>query len=438
MAVIRTIGAREVLDSRGYPTVEAEVMLSTGARGVASVPAGASVGSREAVEKRDGDRSRWEGKGVLSAVKTVKEVIAPALIGKEADPEEVDALLRELDGTPDKSRLGANTLLAVSLATARAAAEDRGLPLTLLINQLSGSPDMSIPTPMVNIISGGHHAAWTLDFQDYLVIPAGAFSFRQALDWTGLIYHHLKNRLKKEGFSTLLADEGGFAVPFPTNEKPLHLLTEVISEVGLNPRFQVWLAIDVAATHFYSGGRYQTRTENRSLSTLEMVETLSQWSYRYPIISIEDGVAENDEPGWENLTLRLGGRVQLVGDDLLVTNAQRIKECAQKGIANAALIKPNQVGTLTEALNAIRACREVGYNIIISARSGETEDPFIADLAVGVGAGQIKVGSIARGERTSKYNQLLRLEEMLGSKAPFAGAKPFERFGAVSMPKEEG
>ncbi|MFA0732869.1 MAG: hypothetical protein LKKZDAJK_001523 [Candidatus Fervidibacter sp.] len=424
---VERVWAREVLDSRGSPTVEAEVVLDNGAVGWAIVPSGASKGAHEALELRDGDRERWEGMGVLTAVHNINDHIAPALRGIHADVSTIDARLRELDGTPNKSRLGANAVLAVSLAAARAIAYARNLPLYRFLAELAGNDQPIMPTPMVNILSGGLHAGGNLDMQDFLIIPVGAKSFRQALDWVGKVYHAVKRMLTERGLTTLVADEGGFGPPLESHEEALHLLCEAVERAKLRLGDDIVLAVDVAATHFYRNGRYELRREGRSLNPQEMVALLDEWCRLYPIWSVEDGCAEDDWEGWRQLTQRLGERVQLLGDDLFVTNPERIKRGATEGIANAVLIKPNQIGTLSETLEALALCRQAGYAAVISARSGETEDPFIADLAVGTGAGQIKIGSIARGERTAKYNQLLRIEER--GQVGYAGKEPFRCFG---------
>lgn len=424
---VERVWAREVLDSRGNPTVEAEVVLDNSAVGWAIVPSGASKGAHEALELRDGDKERWEGMGVLTAVHNINDHIAPALRGIHADVSTIDARLRELDGTPNKSRLGANAILAVSLAAARAIAYAGNLPLYRFLAELAGNDQPIMPTPMVNIISGGLHASGNLDMQDFLIIPVGAKSFRQALDWVGKVYHAVKRMLTERGLTTLVADEGGFGPPLESHEEALHLLCEAVERTKLRLGDDIVLAVDVAATHFYRNGRYELRREGRSLNPQEMVALLDEWCRLYPIWSVEDGCAEDDWEGWRQLTQRLGERVQLLGDDLFVTNPERIKKGIAEGIANAVLIKPNQIGTLSETLEALALCRQAGYAVVISARSGETEDPFIADLAVGTGAGQIKIGSIARGERTAKYNQLLRIEER--GQVGYAGREPFRCFG---------
>lgn len=422
---IEQVWAREVLDSRGNPTVEAEVMLDNGAVGWAIVPSGASTGTYEALELRDGDEERWEGKGVLVAVHHINDHIAPALRGINADIQAVDAFLCELDGTPNKSRLGANATLAVSLATARAIAYARNLPLYRFLAELADNAQPVMPTPMVNIISGGLHAGENLDIQDFLIIPVGANSFRQALDWVGKVYHMIKRMFREQGLTTLVADEGGFGPPLESHEEALDFLCEAVERAKLRLGDDIALAVDVAATHFYRKGLYELRREGMNLSSEGMVELLDEWCQRYPIWSLEDGCAEDDWEGWRQLTQRLGERVQLLGDDLFVTNPERIQKGMSDEIANAVLIKPNQIGTLSEALKAIALCQQAGYAAVVSARSGDTEDPFIADLAVGTGVGQIKIGSIARGERTAKYNQLLRIEER--GQWDYAGRSPFAR-----------
>ncbi len=425
---VKSVHAREVLDSRGYPTVEAEVVLSNGTVGWALVPSGASIGTHEALELRDGDAERWEGKGVLEAVHNINDHIASALRGMDADVRKVDERLRELDGTTNKSRLGANALLAVSLATARAVAYAKGIPLYRFLAEV-GSVHTSplLPTPMVNIISGGLHAGGNLDMQDFLVIPFGASSFRQALEWVGKVYHTVKRILQERGLTTLLADEGGFSPPLTGHEEALRLLCEAMERAKLRPGDDMGIAVDVASTHFYRDGRYTLRTEGRIMDADEMVALIADWCNRYPVLSVEDGCAEDDWQGWQNLTQRLGGKVQLLGDDLFATNPQRIRQGVAMGVANAVLIKLNQIGTLTETLDGMALCRRWGYATVVSARSGDTEDPFIADLAVGMAAGQIKIGSVARSERTAKYNRLLRLEERLGNEAKYAGRTPFAR-----------
>jgi enolase 1/2/3 len=420
---IQRVRGRELLESRGNPTVEADVTLSDGSFASAMVPSGLSTGKREARELRDITQARWSGKGVLGAVSKINREIGHALRGTDAEVTEVDRLLLELDGTPDKSNLGANAILAVSLANARAIAVSKKIPLYKLIGDLSGRPTPSIPTPMVNIISGGLHADGGVEMQDFLVIPVGASSLRSALEWIGSVYQTTKKLLKEMGSPTLLADEGGFGPRMKGNEEALRLLQKSISTAELEPRKEVGLAIDVASSHFFRRGKYLM--EGRAVGSSAMVDLYQRWISEYPIISLEDGCAEDDWEGWAELTSRLGAKVQLVGDDLFTTNPVTIETGKARGVANAVLIKPNQIGTLSETLESIRVCRKVGYAPVISARSGDTEDTFIADLAVGTSAGQIKAGSLARSERTAKYNQLLRLEERLNGVARYSGRSPF-------------
>lgn len=421
---IQRVRGREVLDSRGYPTVEANVTLSDGTSTSAMVPSGLSTGKQEARELRDTSQARWSGRGVLGAVSNINGEINNALVGQEAEVPRVDRLLIELDGTPDKSRLGANAILAVSLATARAVATSGKTPLYEVIRELSGTTGLSIPTPMVNIISGGLHADGSLGMQDFLVIPLGATSFRSALDWVGSVYHTTKRLLKEMGLSTLLAEEGGFGPRLADNEEALKLLQKSIATAGLEPGKDIALAVDVASSHFFGRGVYRMG-EGRVLDSSDMVDLLERWISDYPIVSLEDGCAEDDWEGWKELTSRIGSRVQLLGDDLFVTRPTLIEMGKAKGVANAVLIKPNQIGTLSGTLESVQVCRKIGYAPVISARSGETEDAFIADLAVGTSAGQVKIGSLARSERTAKYNRLLRLEELLSERAPYSSRSPF-------------
>ena len=423
MSGIRTITAREILDSRGNPTVEVDVALSTGAQGRAAVPAGASTGAHEAAELRDGDATRYRGLGVRTAVRHVREAIAPALIGREAgDQEGIDRLMIALDGTPNKGRLGANAILGVSLAVARAAAAETGVPL---FQRLGGVDATMLPVPLMNIINGGKHADNALDFQEFMVAPTGAPSFAEALRMGAEIYHALHGVLKERGLSTGVGDEGGFAPHLESNEEALQLLVLAIERAGLVPGRDVALAIDPASTTFYRDNRYALRQGRDVRSTDGMIEYYAGLIDRFPIVSIEDGLAEDDWGGWAALTRRLGDRVQVVGDDLYVTNASRIAQGIARAASNAVLIKLNQVGTLSETLQSIRTTREHGWRAIISHRSGETEDTTIADLAVGTGAGQIKTGAPARSERVCKYNQLLRIEEALSTRARYAGAAAF-------------
>ena len=415
--VIDTIVAREVLDSRGTPTVEAEVMLEGGASGRAIVPSGASTGAHEACELRDGG-SRYCGKGVLKAVANVEEKIAPALCGLSAlDQGTVDAAMIDLDGSDNKSALGANAILAVSLATARAAANGVGLPL---YRYLGGPMANLLPVPLMNVINGGAHAANSLDFQEFMIVPHGAPSFREALRMGTEVFHTLKGLLQERGMSTAVGDEGGFA-PDLGNDAAGDILVQAIEKAGYRPGDQISLALDVASTEFFKDGRYAFG--GGSFSSAEMVDELAKLVSRYPIVSIEDGVAEDDWDGWALLTEKLGKTVQLVGDDLFVTNSARLQRGLDLGVANSILIKVNQIGSLTETLQAIDLAGRAGYTSVISHRSGETEDTTIADLAVATRAGQIKTGSLSRSERVAKYNQLLRIEDELGSQAVYAGAQ---------------
>jgi enolase len=422
-AAITHVHAREVLDSRGNPTVEVDVGLWGGAGGRAIVPSGASTGRHEAVELRDGDPARYGGKGVRNAVANVRDVIAPRLLGMPAtDQALVDRTLCELDGTPNKSRLGANAILGVSLACARAAA---GTQSEQLWRYLDTAGTAAMPLPMVNLISGGLHAGGNLDFQDFLLLPVGARSYSEALEMTGNVYRALGAVLTRHGFEgVLVGDEGGFGPRLRSNEQAVDLILEAIGQAGYAPGRQAALALDVASTHFYRDGRYRLRaTAGTAMTADEFVALLERWVNDYPIFSIEDGMAEDDWDGWQALTAALGRRVQLIGDDLFVTNPERLHRGIAAGVANSVLVKVNQVGTLTETLEVLAVARAAAYRPVISARSGETEDSTIADLAVATGAGQIKIGSVARGERLAKYNQLLRIEEELGADR-FAGWQP--------------
>ncbi|MGH7354542.1 MAG: phosphopyruvate hydratase [Candidatus Rokuibacteriota bacterium] len=426
MSVITGVYAREILDSRGWPTVEVEVQLESGAWGRAAVPSGASTGKREAMELRDGDKQRYRGRGVQQAVHHVEETIAPEIDGMEASEQAtLDQALLELDATPNKSGLGANAILAVSLAVARAAADDAGLPLYAY---LGGPGGRLLPVPMMNVINGGAHADNGLDFQEFMIVPAGAESFSTALRMGAEVFHALKDLLRDKRLGTGVGDEGGFAPALGSNVAGLDLLMQAIERAGYRPGDDVALALDVAASEFAEdGGRYRLRRENVVLDSEEMVARYEQLLGRYPIVSIEDGLGEDDWAGWAMLTKRLGERVQLVGDDLFVTNPAIIQQGIGKRIANAVLIKVNQVGSLTEAMEAIELGKRAGYGTIVSHRSGETEDTFIADLAVAVNAGQIKTGSLSRSERLAKYNQLLRIEEELGHAASWPGKGLYTR-----------
>jgi enolase len=426
VSAIREVFAREILDSRGNPTVEVEVQLESGMWGRAAVPSGASTGKREAMELRDGDAQRYRGKGVQQAVRNVEETIAPEIEGMEATEQAaIDQALLELDGTPNKSGLGANALLAVSLAVARAAADDSGLPLYAY---LGGVGARLMPVPLLNVINGGAHADNGLDFQEFMLVPAGADSFSNALRMGVEIFHTLKDTLKERKLSTGVGDEGGFAPQVRSTVEALDLLMQAIERAGYRPGEDVALALDSAASEFAeASGRYHLRRAGEQKTSEELIAIYEQLIARYPIVSIEDGLGEDDRPGWGMMTKRIGGRCQLVGDDLFVTNPAIIQQGIRQGLANAVLIKVNQVGTLTETLEAIELAKRAGYGTVISHRSGETEDTFVADLAVAVNAGQIKTGSVARGERTAKYNQLLRIEEELGHAASWPGRALYTR-----------
>jgi enolase len=420
MSTIISVHAREILDSRGNPTVEADVTLASGANGRAAVPSGASTGEHEAVELRDGDRQRFGGKGVLEAVKNVNEVIGPRLEGHSAEDQiGVDYAMLELDGTPNKSHLGANAILAVSLAVARAAAEDTGLPL---YRYLGGPLAHVLPVPMMNILNGGAHASNTVDFQEFMVVPIGAESFPEGLRIGIEVFHGLKAVLTKRGLSTAVGDEGGFAPNLPNDEAALEAIMSGIEQAGYEAGKDVAIALDPAASELYADGTYTfKKSGGERRSSDEMVALYKSWIDRYPIVSIEDGLAEDDWSGWARLTEALGGRVQLVGDDIFCTNAERLARGIEEGIGNAILIKVNQIGTLTETLQCIELARSNGYGAVISHRSGETEDTFIADLAVASGVGQIKTGSGSRTDRIAKYNQLLRIAEALGDVGHYPG-----------------
>ncbi|RIH83427.1 phosphopyruvate hydratase [Calidithermus roseus] len=422
MTTIVEIKGREVLDSRGNPTVEAEVILEGGARGRALVPSGASTGAHEAVELRDGGK-RFAGKGVLKAVAAVNERIAEELQGLDAlNQEAVDRALLELDGTPNKGNLGANAILAVSLATARAAAEAVGLPL---YRYLGGVQGVTLPVPLMNVINGGKHGDNNVDFQEFMLVPAGAPSFSEALRYGVETFHALKSVLKARGYNTNVGDEGGFAPDLKSNVEALEVLVEAVEKAGYEVGKDISFALDPATTELYKDGKYHLESEGRALSSEEMVAYWENWVNQYPIVSIEDGLAEDDWEGWKLLTERLGKRIQLVGDDLFVTNPARLKQGIERGVGNSILVKVNQIGTLSETLEAIRLAHRSGYTAILSHRSGETEDSTIADIAVAVNAGQIKTGSASRSDRLAKYNQLLRIEEELGAGARFLGYGAF-------------
>jgi len=422
MTEIVSIHAREILDSRGNPTVEADVVLDSGAKGRAAVPSGASTGEHEAVELRDGDKEHYLGKGVLQAVENVETILGPELTGMDASNQRlIDATMISIDGTENKSKLGANAILAVSMAVARASAEALKLPL---YRYLGGVNACLLPTPMMNILNGGSHADSNVDFQEFMVMPVGAETFSDALRWGTEVFHTLKGVLKKKGYNTAVGDEGGFAPSLKSNDEALDLILEAIQLAGYTPGEDISIALDPASSEFYNKetGKYVfKKSDKRELSSEEMAAFWESWINKYPIVSLEDGLAEDDWDGWKYLTQLIGDKVQLVGDDLFVTNTQRLQQGIEQKVANSILIKVNQIGTVTETLEAIELARRFGYTSIISHRSGETEDTFIADLAVGTGAGQIKTGSASRTDRIAKYNQLLRIEEELGQSAEFLG-----------------
>ena len=425
MSKISRIIGREVMDSRGNPTVEADVYLDSGAWGRACAPSGASTGSREALELRDGDQQRYLGKGVLTAVSAVNETIAPALIGKTSyDQKDVDQIMIDLDGTENKEKLGANAILAVSLANAKAAAVDKKVPLYQHISELNNTPgEYLMPVPMMNIINGGEHADNNVDIQEFMIQPVGAENFREALRMGAEIFHNLKKVLSGMGLSTAVGDEGGFAPNLASNEEALAVIVKAVEAAGYRMDKDITLALDCAASEFHADGRYNLKGEGKVFDSEGFADYLAELSKKYPIISIEDGLDESDWDGWANLTRKIGSAIQLVGDDLFVTNTKILKKGIDTGVANSILIKFNQIGSLTETLEAILMAQKAGYTAVISHRSGETEDATIADLAVGTAAGQIKTGSLCRSDRVAKYNQLLRIEEELAGKVAYAGRK---------------
>lgn len=423
MSIIYDVRAREVLDSRGNPTVEVEVELESGAVGRAIVPSGASTGAHEAIELRDGDKSRFLGKGVLKAVENVNDVIGPEIIGMDAlDQVGIDQLMIQLDGTPNKAKLGANAILGVSMAVAHAAADFLGLPLYVY---LGGFNAKTLPVPMMNILNGGAHADNNVDIQEFMVMPVGAESFREALRMGAEVFHNLKSVLKEQGLNTAVGDEGGFAPNLKSNEDALKVIMTAIERAGYKPGEQVYLALDVASTEIYKDGKYHLEGEGVTKTSEEMIAWYEDLTSKYPIISIEDGLAEDDWDGWRLLTERLGSKVQLVGDDLFVTNTERLEQGIEKGVGNSILVKVNQIGTLTETFDAIEMAKHAGYTAVISHRSGESEDVTIADIAVATNAGQIKTGAPSRTDRVAKYNQLLRIEDMLDYTSQFGGQKAF-------------
>ncbi len=427
MSAIVDIFAREILDSRGNPTVECDVLLESGVMGRAAVPSGASTGQKEALELRDGDKSRYLGKGVLKAVEHVNNDIAQALIGIDASEQAyIDQIMLDLDGTDNKANLGANATLAVSLAVARAAAEDAGVPL---YRYLGGAGHMALPVPMMNVINGGEHANNSLDIQEFMIMPVGATSFREALRCGAEIFHNLKKLCDSKGFPTTVGDEGGFAPNLNSHEEALQLIVEAVEKAGYKAGEDVLLALDCASSEFYKDGKYHLSAENKAFTSAEFADYLADLASKFPIISIEDGMDENDWEGWKLLTEKLGGKVQLVGDDLFVTNPKILAEGIEKGVANALLVKVNQIGTLSETLKAVELAKRNRYASVMSHRSGETEDSTIADLAVATNCMQIKTGSLSRSDRMAKYNQLLRIEEELGDIAYYPGKAAFYQLG---------
>ncbi|RUM91813.1 MAG: phosphopyruvate hydratase [Thiomicrospira sp.] len=422
MSLIKDIKARQVIDSRGNPTVEADVILDDGSKGRGISPSGASTGSREAIELRDGDKSKFGGKGVLKAVNNINTEIRDLLIGKEAtDQAAIDNAMIALDGTENKARLGANAILAVSIAVAQAAAQSKGLPLYVYLK----TDDYKMPVPMMNIINGGEHADNSVDFQEFMIMPVGAPTMSEAIRYGAEIFHALKKVLHDKGYNTAVGDEGGFAPDLKSNEEAITVILEAIDAAGYKAGEDIMIAMDAASSELYKDGKYFLGSENKTLSSKEMVDLLSDWVTKYPIISIEDGLDESDWDGFKYQTEKDGKRLQIVGDDLFVTNPKILKEGIEKGIANSILIKINQIGTLTETFEAIQMAKDAGYTAVVSHRSGETEDTVIADIAVATGAGQIKTGSLSRTDRIAKYNQLIRIEEELGSKAVYPGKDAF-------------
>ena len=424
MAEIVDIRAREILDSRGNPTIEADVVLASGVVGSAMVPSGASTGEREAVELRDGDKSRYMGKGVLNAVENIKTEIRTAVVGMDAaDQTAIDNKMIDLDGTDTKARLGANAILAVSMAAADAAAKAGNIPLYRYLNT---SNEYVMPVPMMNIINGGSHADNSVDLQEFMILPVGAPTFREAIRYGAEVFHTLKKVLTDQGMTTTVGDEGGFAPNLPSNEAAISVILEAIEKAGYKPGEDIYLGLDAASSEYYTNGRYVLTSENKRFDSEEMTEFLSDWVNKYPIITIEDGLDENDWDGWKLLTEKLGNKIQLVGDDLFVTNPKILQEGIDKNIANSILIKVNQIGTLTETLAAINMAHDASYTAVVSHRSGETEDVTIADLVVATGTGQIKTGSLSRSDRIAKYNRLMKIEEELGDQVKYAGRSAFK------------
>ncbi len=426
MPTIKEIKGREILDSRGNPTVEVDLWLSDGAFGRAAVPSGASTGSHEAVELRDGDAKRYGGKGVLKAVANVNEALKKALIGKEFDQRALDTAMIALDGTENKGKLGANAILGVSMAFARAMAESQKQPLYEYFKDISKTSAMYIPVPMMNILNGGKHAEKSTDLQEFMIMPIGAPTFKEALRYGAEVFHTLKKILAARGLSTSVGDEGGYAPSLPSNEAAIQIILEAIEKAGYKAGTDIALAIDAAASEIYKDGKYTLASENRTLTSAEMVDFYASWVEKYPIVSIEDGLAEDDWSGWQLMTEKLGKKIQIVGDDLFVTNIKRLQKGITEKAGNSILIKLNQIGTVSETIDAITMAREAKFTSVVSHRSGETEDSTIADFVVGLGTGQIKTGSLCRSERVAKYNELLRIEEALGDKAIFLGKKTFK------------
>lgn len=425
MSKIVDIKAREILDSRGNPTLETDVILESGIIGSAMVPSGASTGEREAIELRDADKNRYLGKGVLNAINNVNAEIRAALIGLDANAQEaIDNVMIALDGTDNKARLGANAILSVSMAVAHAAAKDAGVPLYRHLNK---SGKFIMPVPMMNIINGGSHADNSVDLQEFMILPVGAPTFREAIRYGAEVFHNLAKVLKAKGLATTVGDEGGFAPNLSSNEEAIEVILEAIEKAGYKAGVDIFLGMDAAASEYYKDGKYVLSAENRSFTSVEMNDFLAAWVEKYPIISIEDGLDQNDWAGWKDQTEKLGSKIQLVGDDLFVTNPKILKEGIEKGIANSILIKVNQIGTLTETLAAVSMAHEAGYTAVMSHRSGETEDTTIADLAVATGTGQIKTGSLSRSDRVAKYNRLMKIEEELGEAAVYAGRSAFNK-----------
>jgi enolase len=425
--MIKDVKAREILDSRGNPTVEVDIILQDGSFGRSAVPSGASTGSHEAVELRDGDKERFGGKGVSKAVENVNSIISKAIVGKKFNQESLDKSLIELDGTPNKGKLGANAILGVSMAFAHAMAASKKIPLYQYFKDMSGAKEkMSLPVPLMNVLNGGKHAENSTDLQEFMIVPLGAPTFKEALRYGAETFHALKKILSGRGLNTSVGDEGGYAPSLPNNEAAIEIIIEAIQKAGYTPGLDIGIAIDAAATEIYENGVYNLKTEGRKLTSKEMVEYYANWCKKYPIVSIEDGLAEDDWSGYELMTKKLGDKVQIVGDDLFVTNVDRLKMGIKKGVGNSILIKLNQIGTVTETIDAIKLARKSKYTSIISHRSGETEDTTIADFVVGLSTGQIKTGSASRTDRIAKYNQLLRIEEALKDKALYQGKDAFK------------